>query len=128
YSYARSHHLSDVAVRNKSGQFVQPAYEAFRSAADATSWGSVESFRQMPSDPPGPQSWPITGASFILVAKRPENGETARAVLQFFDWALHAGGPTVRQLDYVPIPGQVLQQLPSVWGTIRDKDGKPVWP
>ena len=128
YSYARTHHLSDVALRNHDGRFVQAGRDTFRAAAESARWGPDESSRQLPTDAPGPQSWPITGASYILVARRPESGDRTRAVLRFFDWALHHREPLPRGTDFVPIPQDVLEQLPAVWRTIHDAAGKPVWP
>lgn len=128
YSYARRHNLSDVALRNRVGALVKAGPDTFRAAADATGWGTLEAVRQLPTDAPGARSWPITGATFILVPRRPDNSERTRAVLQFFDWALHHGGTAVRELDYVPIPEAVVGDLPSLWGTIRDREGQAVWP
>jgi phosphate transport system substrate-binding protein len=127
FYYARRHGLSDVAVRNGSGRFVRAGPDAFRAAAEAVKWDSVESMGQLPTDAPGPESWPVTGASFILVAVQTDSEKT-REVLRFFDWALHEGEPIVRRLEYVPVPQSVLEQLPALWGAIRDSEGKPLWP
>lgn len=128
YSYARIHRLSDVALRNRDGRFVQAGRDAFRAAAESARWGADESSRQLPTDAPGPQSWPITGASYILLARRPDSGDKTRAVLRFFDWALHHSESLARGTDFVPIPQDVLEQLPAVWRTIQDAAGEPVWP
>jgi phosphate transport system substrate-binding protein len=127
YYFAREHHLSDVALRNQSGRFVRAGREAFGDAATAN-WADVAAMRQLATDSPGPDSWPITGASFILVPKSPQDGAHTRAVLQFFDWGLHHGEPTIRQLDYAAVPKEVLEQLPKLWSTVRDSSGKAVWP
>jgi phosphate transport system substrate-binding protein len=128
FYYARSHGLSDIAVQNRDGRFVRAGPEAFRSAANAVEWGSVESMGQLPTDAPGPESWPITGASFILVRAEAGTREKTREVLRFFDWALHEGEPTVYRLEYVPVPQTVLDQFPEMWRAIRDREGEPVWP
>jgi phosphate transport system substrate-binding protein len=125
FYYARSHGLSDAAVRNHNGRFVRAGPEAFGAAAQAASWASVESMTQLPTDAPGSGSWPITGASFVLVSSQ---SERTREVLRFFHWALHEGAPIVSRLEYVPVPQSVLEQLPGIWGAIHDREGKPVWP
>jgi phosphate transport system substrate-binding protein len=124
FYYARRHGLSDAALRNHEGHFVRAGPDAFRAAAQAVHWTAVESMGQLPTDAPGSESWPITGASFILVGQ----SASAREVLRFFHWALHEGTPIVSRLEYVPVPQSVLDQLPHVWGAIRDREGKPVWP
>ena len=128
FYYARSHRLSDVALRNQSGHFVRASADTFRAAAQAVKWAPVESMGQLPTDAPGPESWPITGASFILVAAQTGPSERTREVLRFFSWALHEGVPIVRRLQYVPVPRSVRDQLPGVWKTVSDSEGKPVWP
>jgi phosphate transport system substrate-binding protein len=127
YVYARKHHLSDVALRNRSGQFVQAARSAFNAAAETADW-SATGFRQLPVDPPGNASWPITGASFILLDKSPSRSGNTVQVLRFFEWALREGEPLARKLDYVPVPRTVVEQLPALWGTLRDRTGQRIWP
>ncbi len=128
YVFSRKHHLSDVALRNHDGRFVQAGRDTFRAAAQAASWNAVASIQQMATDLPGAASWPITGASFILVGKTAQRGDNTRATLRFFHWALLQGEPMERRLDYVAIPQAVVEQLPALWETIRDAGGKPVWP
>jgi phosphate transport system substrate-binding protein len=128
YIYARKHHLSDVLLRNRSGQFVRAGRGAFGAAAETADWNGTAGFQQLPTDPPGSESWPVTGASFILVDRAPGRSGTTGQVLRYFDWALHQGGAIARKLDYAPLPGRVVEQLPALWGTLRDGSGKPLWP
>lgn len=111
YVYGREHHLSDVALRNRDGRFVQAGWKAFQAAAAAGSWNFTTSYQQMATDLPGSESWPITGASFILIPTSPQYGVATRAVLRFFDWALRHGEPMARSLDYVAVPPDVLERL-----------------
>jgi hypothetical protein len=45
-----------------------------------------------------------------------------------FDWARHEGVPIVRRLEYLPVPQSVPEHLPTMWGAIRDSEGRPLWP
>jgi len=129
YVYSRKHHLSDAALRNHNGQFVQAGRDSFRAAAETAEWGAAAHFQQLPTDLPGNQSWPITGASFILVEQSPERGRDTLEVLRFFDWALHRGEGIALELDYVPVPATVRDQLPALWrSTLRDSTGQSLWP
>jgi phosphate transport system substrate-binding protein len=132
YIYSRQHHLSDVALRNHSGLFVQAGRGAFRAAAETADWNvapnAAPGFQQLPADPPGSESWPVTGASFILIGNLPGPGRNTAQVLRFFDWALHQGESIARELDYVPVPETVVEQLPTLWDTLRDSTGKRLWP
>ncbi|MEO7405080.1 MAG: phosphate ABC transporter substrate-binding protein PstS, partial [Burkholderiales bacterium] len=76
----------------------------------------------------GKDSWPITGATFILMHKAQANGEKGREVLKFFDWALTNGGQLASDLDYVPLPGTLVRLVQESWrANIKDVGGKPVW-
>jgi phosphate transport system substrate-binding protein len=127
YIYALKHHLSDVALRNHSARFVQASRGTFRAAAEVADWHAASGFQQLPTDLPGNESWPVTGASFILVDKSPAGGGNTRQVLRFFNWALHQGESIAAELDYVPVPRTVVDSLPALWNTLRDSSGKPVW-
>jgi phosphate transport system substrate-binding protein len=128
YIYARKHHLSDVALSNHSGQFVHAGRSTFRAAAETADWNAAAGFQQLPTDRPGSASWPVTGASFILIDKSPGDGRSTAQVLLFFDWALHQGESIARELDYVPVPSAVVEQLPALWGALHDSTGKRLWP
>ena len=128
YYFARAHGLSDVALRNRDGHFVRARPDNFAAAAATLIGGDPDLTQQLTSDAAGEFSWPITGASFILVARVARDAEHARTVLRFFDWALHRGAGTVEQLDYAPVPAPLVARLPSRWQVIRDASDQPVWP
>jgi phosphate transport system substrate-binding protein len=128
YIYARKHHLSNVSLRNRSGRFVQAGRDAFRAAAETADWHAAGGFQQLPTDLPGTASWPVTGASFILIASSPAAGANTAEVLRFFDWALHQGEALAGELDYAALPRRVVDELPALWGALRDRSGKRIWP
>jgi phosphate transport system substrate-binding protein len=77
---------------------------------------------------PGPESWPITGATFILMHKTQKDPQKARQVLDFFDWAYRNGDQMAQELHYVPMPEKVTGQVEDMWKKdIVGPDGKPVW-
>ena len=67
------------------------------------------------TDQPGEKSWPITGASFILIYKQQPDAEKAEAMLKFFDWCYKNGADTAKELYYVPIPRNVLGIVEAQW-------------
>ena len=75
----------------------------------------------------GAESWPITGASFILMHKQQADPAKAKGVIDFFDWAFRNGGQMAEQLDYVSMPEKVVSQVEQSWKQITGPDGKPVW-
>jgi ABC-type phosphate transport system substrate-binding protein len=118
-------------IHGAGATFPAPVYAAW-AAKYAQSSGIKVTYDALGSgagtDLPGAQCWPITGASFILIGTSAASSVKTRAALQFFYWSLHQGEPLERTLDYVPVPGAVVAQLPLLWETLRDSSGKPLWP
>ncbi|HEY7930078.1 MAG TPA: phosphate ABC transporter substrate-binding protein PstS [Steroidobacteraceae bacterium] len=126
YAYVIQTHMSFTRLRNAAGYDVAPSAQAFQAAAANADWAHAPGFYQVLTNQPGAASWPITGASFILVHTQGRDRNTA-AALKFFDWAYHHGQQLAQQLDYVPIPASVLQLVESRWGLLQ-VDGQAVWP
>ena len=80
------------------------------------------------TDQAGKNSWPITGASFILMHRNQADSAKGREVLKFFDWAYKDGGAMATELDYVAMPPAVVKQVADLWkGEVKDASGKAVW-
>ncbi|MEP6501969.1 MAG: phosphate ABC transporter substrate-binding protein PstS [Betaproteobacteria bacterium] len=101
YAYARQHHLSDVALPAHDGATVRADRASFEAAVAAARWDQPRDLTQGLINAPGPRSWPIVGATFVLL---PADGARNERALAFFDWAFDAGGPAATALDYVPLP------------------------
>jgi phosphate transport system substrate-binding protein len=126
YAYAKETGLVTVQLRNADGEWVAPSLETFGEAAAEADWAGADDFYVVLVDQPGPRTWPITGASFILVQKQQKDPERARAMLGFFDWAFRDGASTAERLDYVPIPATVYELIQAKWMSITS-GGEPVW-
>ena len=128
YAYAKRNKMTHGAVQNKEGQFVQPDDAAFQAAAAFADWKNAPGFYQILTDQPGKTSWPITGASFILMYAKQDKPDNGVAVLKFFDWALKSGQKMATELDYVPLPDNVIKIIEDAWrAQIKDASGKPLW-
>jgi ABC-type phosphate transport system substrate-binding protein len=128
YAYALQNHMSYVALKNRDGNYVAPTSENFQAAAAGADWKKAPGYYMVLTDQPGAKSWPITGASFILVYKQADKPQTTAAVLKFFDWAYHHGQTMAEKLDYVPIPESLVHMVEQTWAAdIHAADGKPVW-
>jgi phosphate transport system substrate-binding protein len=126
YAYVIQTHMTYAKLRNAAGYYVAPSAQAFQAAASNADWANAPGFYQVLTNQPGATSWPITGASFILVHTQSRDRNTA-AALKFFDWAYNHGQQLAQQLDYVPIPASVVQLVESKWGSLQ-VDGQAVWP
>lgn len=128
YAYAKQNNLPWAQLQNKAGKFVQPQQSSFAAAAANAEWTSEPGMGVVLTDEPGDESWPVTSASFILMHKQQDDAAKATQVLSFFDWAFKNGSPMARELDYVPMPDSVTDQIREVWKTqIKTKDGAAVW-
>ncbi|WP_298051304.1 phosphate ABC transporter substrate-binding protein PstS [uncultured Paenalcaligenes sp.] len=128
YAYAKQNQLAWTQLQNKDGVFVQPSQETFAAAAANADWNSEPGMGVILTDEPGADSWPVTSASFILMHKQQDKPENAKSVLTFFNWAFDQGADMATELDYVPLPKEVTDQIKQVWTQeIKTKDGNAIW-
>ncbi len=127
YAYAKQNKLSHGQVQNKAGKFVEPDDVTFKAAAAGADWKSVPGMGVVLTDQAGDQSWPITGASFILVHAKQEKPENGKEVLKFFDWSFKNGQKMAADLDYVPMPDAVIKEIQTAWKTVTDSSGKAIY-
>lgn len=127
YAYALQNKLVHVQLQNREKAFVTPSMESFEAAASGANWKGTPGYAVVLTDQPGKGSWPIAGATFILVHKKPEKCGNAKAVLSFFDWAYKNGAGMAKSLDYVPIPKNVYDIMEETWKKEITCGGQPVW-
>ena len=129
YAYAKRNAIAHALVQNRDGRYPAPDRAAFQAAAGNADWKRAPGFYQILTDQPGKAAWPISGASFILMHAKQERPQSAEEVLKFFDWAFHQGQAMAEELDYVPLPDNVVGLIEDAWkSNIRDGAGKPLWP
>ena len=124
YSYVKQNKMTYAKLKNSAGTFVDPDDTAFKAAAAGADW--AKSFYQILTNQPGKDSWPITGATFILMHKVQDKPLNATSSLKFFDWAYKNGDKTADDLDYVPMPDKVKDVIRKSWGQIKDGAGKSI--
>ena len=122
YAYAIQNKMAYVDMINKDGNKVTPSFEAFQSAASNADWSGAPGFYLILTNQPGDKSWPITGASFILMHKEPVNAKESKVALDFFAWAYKNGNETAKALDYVPMPASVVTLVKKSWEQINVKE------
>jgi len=127
YIYAKQNKLPYISLQNKEGQFVAPGEESFKAAAAYADWKNAPGFYEILTNEPGKASWPITGATFILMHKKQDKPATATEVLKFFDWAYGDDGDKIAaNMDFIPMPDAVVAQIKGAWKQITDNNGAPV--
>jgi phosphate transport system substrate-binding protein len=127
YAYVKQNKMTYALLQNPAGKFVEPNSETFQAAAANADWANAPGFRVVLTNEPGDKSWPITGASFILMHKAADKPDTAKEALKFFDWSYKEGDKLAEALDYVPMPDSVVKLVEEAWKQIKGPDGQPVW-
>jgi phosphate transport system substrate-binding protein len=128
YAYAKQNKMAHAQMKNKDGAYVQPESKAFQASAANADWAKAPGFHLLLTDQPGKESWPISGATFILMYKKQDKPDTGKQVLEFFDWAYKNGGQLAEGLDYVPMPAKVVGLVEGAWKQdIKSASGQPVW-
>jgi len=128
YAYALQNKMASVKLQNKEGKFVDPTSENFQAAAANADWKEAPAFYMVLTDQPGDNAWPITGATFILMHKEQSKPEVAKTVLSFFAWAYANGDQMAAELDYVPMPDNVVDLVEATWKSdIKGSNGDMVW-
>ncbi|MGZ3236490.1 MAG: phosphate ABC transporter substrate-binding protein PstS [Burkholderiaceae bacterium] len=127
YAYAKKNKMTYTQVKNHDGHFVQPDDDSFKAAAAGAEWSKTPGMAVVLTDQVGKASWPITGASFIIMYKKQADAAKGKEVLKFFDWAYKNGGAMATELDYVAMPAPVVKFVETEWKQITDASGKAVW-
>jgi len=120
--------MSHTALRNQAGNFIQPDDLTFQAATANAGWAKAPGFFLVLTDQPGKDSYPISGASFIIMHKSQDNPEKALAVLKFFEWSFKNGGKSAIDMDYVPMPDSAVKLVQAMWKSdIKTASGQAVW-
>jgi phosphate transport system substrate-binding protein len=124
YSYVKQNKMTYTLLKNHDGHFVAPDEDAFKAAAAGADWN--KSFYQIITDQPGKNTWPISTATYILMHAKQDKPANAAETLKFFAWAYANGEKAASDLDYVPLPNDVVALIQKSWAEIKDGSGKPI--
>jgi phosphate transport system substrate-binding protein len=128
YAYAKQNKMTAVNMINQEGKTVAPSAAAFQAAAANADWEKSDHYYVILTNQPGADSWPIAGATFILIHTQPQDPAAATEALKFFAWAYKNGDKMAEDLDYVPMPDKVVASIQKMWATdIKGSDGKPLF-
>lgn len=127
FAYALQNKLTHVLLKNSEGNFVAPTIDTFQSAAANADWINAPGFYMVLNDQPGTDSWPITGATFILIHKEQKDSSAAKEMLSFFDWCYRHGAVIAQNLHYVPMPPNVIELVEKQWKDKIVSNGNTVW-
>ncbi len=120
YAYVKKNNMNFLQLQNADGKFVSPDDLTFAAAAAGADWFSVPGMGVSMVNAKGATSWPISTASFILMYKEPGDKAASQEAIKFFDWAFKNGKSMASELDYVPLPDALTNQIrQKVWSQIK---------
>jgi phosphate transport system substrate-binding protein len=103
-------------VKNAVGRFVKPTADSITAAM--TTAQIPDDFRFSITNAPGENSYPICGATWLLVYQQQKDATKGRKLVEFLKWALTQGEEMAKQLDYAPLPealrARVLQRIEEI--------------
>lgn len=128
YAYALQNKLTYTKMVNKDGKTVTPTAESFQAAAANADWKSKPGYGVLLANQPGPNSWPMTAPTWILLYKQPSDPAATGEALKFFAWAYKNGAKMAEELHYVPMPANVIGDVQKYWTSeVKDANGKPLF-
>jgi phosphate transport system substrate-binding protein len=117
YAYVKQNNLVYTLMQNAAGKFLAPNAKSFAAAAATADWTHARDFNLVMTNAPGPNAYPITASTFVLMYKQPKNAGTSTAARKFFNWALTKGQPQAASLDYVPLPAPLVRRIQGYVGS-----------
>ena len=124
YAYVKQNKMTYTLLKNKDGQFATPDDLNFKAAAASADWSKT--FYQVLTEQPGKDTWPLSGATFIMMHKLQEKPVQASNSLKFFEWAFNTGDKMASDLEYVALPDGVKALVRKQWTEVKDASGKAV--
>ena len=121
YAYALQNNLTYTKLINKAGKTLEPSIQTFRDAAASADWAGAagQGFNMVLVDQPGANAWPITGATWVIMYKKPVSAPDSTKALTFFKWAYANGDKSAQELQYVPLPENAVKAIEASWKQIE---------
>jgi phosphate transport system substrate-binding protein len=113
FAYAKQNKMTSVKMKNAAGNFVEATFENLLNAAETGVFDPRKDFQAWLTNSPGKTSWPIAGATFILLAKNKKDSNIK--TVKFFDWAYKNGDITAKNLIYIPLPNTLKDKVRAYW-------------
>jgi len=105
--YAVQNKMPYADVKNADGNFVKASLESVTAAMSTAQ--IPDDFRFSMTNAPGKDSYPIAGATWLLVYQQQKDAAKGKKLVEFLKWADTKGEQMAKDLNYAPLP-QSLQE------------------
>ncbi len=124
-AYAVQNKLPVALVKNASGKFVEPTIDAVTAAAAGSAATTPEDLRVSITNAAGPDAYPISSYTYILVYKDQKDAAKGKALVDFLRWAIHDGEGFAKDLLYAPLPREIVTRAETKLNSIT-AGGQPL--
>ena len=116
--YALQNKIEYGAVKNAAGKFLQGTAEGVTAAA-ARAKTMPADYRVSITNAPGPNSYPISSFTWLLIPTQFADPAKGKAVKGFLHWMLEHGESEAAALGYAPLPAPVLAMEKKTIATVK---------
>ncbi|HEY0763162.1 MAG TPA: phosphate ABC transporter substrate-binding protein PstS [Pyrinomonadaceae bacterium] len=109
-AYAVQNKLPVAQVKNAAGNFIDPSIDAVTAAASASAGSTPDDLRVSITNATGPQAYPISSYTYILVYKNQKDAAKGKALVDFLWWGIHDGERFAKELQYAPLPADIVKR------------------
>ncbi|MBX3228480.1 MAG: phosphate ABC transporter substrate-binding protein PstS [Labilithrix sp.] len=124
-AYARQSHLAVAHVRNRAGKWMTPDLDSLDRAARSALGRVPPDLRVSIVDAEDDGAYPIAALSFLVLPRDARERARAEALSRFVWWALHDGQRYAAELDYAPLPPEIVTRAEVVVRGLR-AEGRPL--
>lgn len=113
-------------LQNRDGKFVVPNERAILAAVQASDMAKTGAETANLIDMPGPEAWPITETTYVMLPRQVTDATQAKRVLNFFYWVFAQGDHMAQDTGFVPLPTRIQARLLSRFREVTGPDGRPI--
>src|SRR5215207_9846387 len=124
-AYAVKNNLPVAHIKNSSGNFIEPSIDAVTAAASGSAANTPDDLRVSITNAAGPQAYPISSYTYVLVYKDQKDAAKGRALVDFLWWGIHDGENYAKELQYAPLPPDIVKRAEAKINSITS-GGKPL--
>jgi phosphate transport system substrate-binding protein len=113
--------MSVALIRNAAGNFIAPSIESITAAAAgvADTLPAATDYRISIANAPGPNAYPISSFSWILIYQKPTDAAKGQKLVDFLKWAVTEGQQYAGDLHYAPLPQKIVDGVQQKLGTVQ---------
>jgi phosphate transport system substrate-binding protein len=116
--YALQNNIQFGVVRNAAGNYIKASLDSTTLAAASAKFKPGD-YRVSITDAPGKQAYPIASFTYLLVPTQWKDANKKKIMVEFLHWMLDKGEGMVEQLDYAPLPSNLIRMEKATIAQIR---------